>query len=97
MSVYVDKARNAFGRMVMSHMIADTLPELHDMAARIGLKLKWFQATASWPHYDVSQTKRAEAVRLGAIELDRRELVRVIRRLRAKRASLRALVREAMP
>ena len=84
MSVYVDKARNVFGRMVMCHMIADTLDELHAMAERIGMRREWFQAAppASFPHYDVSQTKRALAVKHGAIEVDARELVAHMRRLR---------------
>lgn len=82
MSVYVDKARNVFGRMVMCHMIADTLDELHAFAACIGLKREWFQGDASTPHYDVSLARRAQALLLGAVELERNEFVAVIRRLR---------------
>lgn len=81
MAVYVDRARNPFGRMVMCHMIADTLDELHVMAAAIGMRREWFQPR-SFPHYDVSRTRRATAVMLGAVEVDRRELVTIIRRLR---------------
>ncbi len=79
MNVYVDKARNQFGRMIMCHMLADTVVELHDMAQRIGLKHEWFQPL-SRPHYDVSKAKRAEAIKAGAVELDRRELVAMMRR-----------------
>jgi hypothetical protein len=82
-SVYVDRARNRLGRMFMCHMIADTLDELHAMAAAIGMRRDWFQPT-SFPHYDVSLTRRARAVKLGAVEVDRRELVRIMRRLRVK-------------
>lgn len=86
MSVYVDSARNRLGRMVMSHMIADTQAELHAMAQAIGLKREWYQPSppASSPHYDVSRTYRAAALKLGAIELDRIALVAKIHELRAK-------------
>lgn len=80
--VYVDKARNQYGRMKMCHMVADTLDELHAMADRIGVKRKWFQNHAT-PHYDICQAKRQLAVEAGAIEVDRRGLVAVIRRLRS--------------
>lgn len=84
MSVYVDKEENRFGRMIMCHMIADTLDELHAMAGRIGLQRNWFQPVSS-AHYDLSKSRRAEAIRLGAVELDRHAFVGVIRRLRAER------------
>jgi len=85
MSTYVDpllewgwKMR---GRTVPScHMIADTLEELHAMAAAIGMKRTWFQANASHPHYDLTPARRADAVRRGAIELDRRAFVETVRR-----------------
>jgi hypothetical protein len=44
---------------------------------------KWYQREASTPHYDISKEKRAVAIAAGAIEVDRRGLVAVIRRIRA--------------
>ena len=84
MSVYVDKATNAFRGMRMCHMIADTFEELHAMADKLRLKRAWFQASppASFPHYDISLSKRAIAVKLGAIECDRNEIVAHMARLR---------------
>lgn len=81
MTVYVDNARNRLGRMVMCHMVADTVDELHEMAAQIGMLRTWFQP-GSWPHYDVSVSRRRVAVEAGASEVTQRELVRVIQRLR---------------
>lgn len=79
--VYVDRVENALGRMKMCHMIADTPEELHHMAARIGMRRGWFQPK-SFPHYDVAKGRRAEAVRLGAIDCDRRTFVTHLRRIR---------------
>ena len=83
MSVYVDAAVHRYGRMVMCHMLADTPAELHAMADRIGVARRWYQARASTPHYDVCKSKRAIAVAVGAIEIDRARLGEVLRAIRA--------------
>lgn len=65
MSVYVDQARHRFGRMIMCHMVADTLPELHEMADKIGINRKWFQ-NKKLPHYDICLSKKELAIQNGA-------------------------------
>ncbi|MGB3935173.1 MAG: DUF4031 domain-containing protein [Burkholderiales bacterium] len=85
MTVYVDNGRLPLGRMRMAHMLADTLDELHAMARALGLRPEWFQANASTPHYDVCQAKRARAIDLGAVPVDGRGIVAVVRRLRKQR------------
>lgn len=84
MSVYVDRCAIGYGRMLMCHMIADTFDELHAMAYRIGVPRRWFQKSppASFPHYDIAQTKRALAIAAGAIDCDRNDFVGHMRRLR---------------
>lgn len=73
MTVYVDDVRWPFGRMIMCHMWADTEEELHDMAAKIGIRRQWFQEPpkASWKHYDISLGKKAEAIARGAVLTDK--------------------------
>lgn len=83
MAVYVDASIHSYGRMTMCHMLADTEKELHEMADKIGIKRKWYQANASTPHYDICKAKRILAVENGAIEVGRKEMVNIIRRLRA--------------
>ena len=78
MSVYVDKMKSRYGRMIMSHMIAHTVGELHEMAIKIGVKAKWFQ-NKKIPHYDICQSKKKLAIENGAIELDRKDFVTVMR------------------
>ena len=74
MTVYVDDMykypMGQFGRMKMSHMIADTDEELHAMADRIGLARKWYQGD----HYDVSLALRGKAIAAGAVAITLREL-----------------------
>lgn len=82
MSVYVDDAKIPYGRMKMCHMLADTEDELHCMADRIGVKRRWFQQQTSVPHYDVSLSKRRLAVEAGAVELGRRDVGKLVQRLR---------------
>ena len=79
MAVYVDNAAHRFGYMLMCHMIADTLDELHTMADKIGVKRQWFQQKRKdMPHYDICKTKRKLAIKYGAIEIDQRETVRIL-------------------
>ena len=66
----------------MNHMLADTEAELHAMARKLGLRRAWFQDKGSTPHYDVCLSKRQEAIALGAVAVDRCELVLIMRRLR---------------
>jgi len=81
MSVYVDNlfvcATTRYWRHGKAcHMFADTLSELHAMAKRLSLKRSWFQPGAmSLPHYDLTASKRQQAVRFGAIEITREQLV----------------------
>ena len=58
------------------HMVSDeSVEELHEFAARIGLKRKAFQS-ASRPHYDLRPSTRQLVVSLGAEEVGMRDLVR---------------------
>ncbi len=74
MTVYVDDMYKVpmgrFGRMKMSHMIADTEDELHRMAIKIGVFKKWYQRD----HYDICMSKREHAINLGARAITMREM-----------------------
>lgn len=83
MPVYVDKAQHRLGRMVMCHMLADGIDELLAMADTIGVNRKWFQPK-SHPHFDICKAKRAKAIAAGAVEVDRRQLVNVMKRYRGR-------------
>lgn len=82
MTVYVDMERNRLGSMIMCHMFADSASELHEMAAAIGMKREWYQPR-SFPHYDVSLSRRKVAIRLGAVEVTRREGYEIRKRIRS--------------
>lgn len=65
------------------HLTADTKEELHKFAAEIGLKMAWFQNANNerW-HYDIVPSKRTEAIRKGAVEIDRAGMAEIIEKRR---------------
>jgi len=84
MSVYVDELKRQqrhwrYGKSC--HLFADTVSELHTFAASIGLKREWFQDTRH-PHYDLTASKRRQAVREGAIEISARDYIKIKRSAR---------------
>ena len=85
MAVYVDDAVTLWRGHRWAHLMADTLPELHAMAARLGIPARAFQDKTSGAHYDVDAALRAQAISLGAMPISRH----------ADRALLRAVIRNA--
>ena len=84
MTVYVDDWRQLAraGRITdwWSHLTVgpdDDLAELHAFAERIGLRRAWFQ-DKPWPraHYDVTDSKRRQAIAAGAVPVTWREAAR---------------------
>jgi len=70
MSVYVDDMYAPFGNMLMCHMVADTKEELLAMVDKIGVQRKWIQKEGTTgEHFDIAKSKRALAVKAGAIEI----------------------------
>lgn len=79
MTIFVDDLRAYAGkRGLWCHMAADgDLRELHLMARKIALKPSWFQArNPRHPHYDLVPSKRALAIKLGAVAVDSMTLVK---------------------
>ena len=83
MTVYVDDMRCPYGQMVMCHMIADTDAELHAMATKIGVSHRWHQRPpAHDSHYDICLSKRALAVKAGAVQITIRQAAMMCARRR---------------
>lgn len=87
MAVYVDDmcitSLGVYGRMRMSHMIADTSEELLEMADKIGVKRRWLQRPGTcWEHFDICKAKRAKAIQLGAKQITMRQLVQKVQERR---------------
>lgn len=77
--VYVDNMAVKFGNMVMCHMVADTTEELLTMADKIGVNRKWIQDEGTYlEHFDISVSKKKEAIKYGAIEITMMSLGRMV-------------------
>lgn len=75
MSVYVDDMRMqaTVGQLNRrwSHMMADTTEELLAFAAKLRLRPEWIQYPGTWKeHFDVTDAKRYQAIKLGAVQLE---------------------------
>lgn len=95
MAVYVDDAAipatvpngRAQHTSRWSHLFADTQAELHEFAARLGLRRSYFQpgkprsdgTPSPFWHYDVTAGKRQQALRLGAQPVGWRDSPRIMR------------------
>ncbi len=64
-----------------AHLWCDAGEEdaLHAFAAKIGLKRAWFQNKPRLPHYDCTPSRRAAAVKLGAVPYSLTDWVRARR------------------
>jgi hypothetical protein len=92
MAILVDELREypgvALPFTVWCHMATDAdFEELHEFAARLGLRRAWFQRD----HYDLPAHGRAAAVALGAEQVATGELLRRMAGPRGERARRRAL------
>ena len=81
--VYVDHARIPYGRMLMSHLMADTPDELREIARKLNIERHIQHPGTPKEHLDVSQSKRAEAIKMGAASVTGRQLVEIIRSKRS--------------
>jgi hypothetical protein len=96
-TVYVDRAqipaRAGRHHARWSHLTADTEDELHAFAAGLGLRWSYFQPgkplggrpPVAW-HYDVTEGKRLQALRLGAQEIGPEQWREILGRRRAEAA-----------
>jgi len=75
MAVYVDEimghgnvapAAKRYGHK-WCHMTADTVEELKEFAAKIGLQASWFQDHLVHPHFDLTPAMRSKALANGAV------------------------------
>ena len=77
--VYVDNMNRKFGRMKLSHMIADTTEELLEMVDKIGIDRKWIQYPGTYrEHFDISEVKKKIALSLGATQISMMDLGRIL-------------------
>ena len=78
MTVYVDDMYQTefgrYGRMKMSHMMAETSAELLAMAQTIGVHKCWLQhAGEAGEHFDIAKSKRELAIAAGAVPITIRQ------------------------
>lgn len=80
MTVFIDDIAISKDDRVWYHLMSDTDgDEIHNFANRLGLKRSWFHVD----HYDLTEGKRQQAIRMGAKPAKAIDLV-AIRKARRK-------------
>jgi Protein of unknown function (DUF4031) len=77
-------------------MVADTKGQLLEMAALIGVNKKWIQAENTYQeHFDICMSKKAKAIKLGAVAVSGRELTKITMNRKGAPAKLKQWVNES--
>jgi len=82
MAIYVDNVRIPHRGKLWCHMVADTLEELHNFARKLNIPRQGFHVEASYPHYDITVELREEALLLGAMMGNRKQIIRCAKQLK---------------
>ena len=87
MPVYVDSLKPSIKNKNWKydkscHLVADSLEELHAFAKEIKMPIAWFQNRLGMPHYDLTEGKRAEAIKAGAVQMSEAQLVDMMMKVR---------------
>ncbi|KAA0236372.1 MAG: hypothetical protein JJLCMIEE_00142 [Acidimicrobiales bacterium] len=76
MTILVDRAIWPHRGRKWAHLVSDeSLEELHDFANRLGIPRRAFQGD----HYDLPEEARRQAISMGAVPTEARDLVRRLR------------------
>lgn len=78
--VYVGTRKYRLGRMMMSHMVADSYEELMEMVDNIGVNRNHYQKWSSIPHFDICQEKKQLAIEIGATLVSDKEIIKMFRK-----------------
>ena len=72
MVVLIDYSKNGW-----SHLVADSIPNLHQFAKNMGVKKCWYENKRGkkQPHYDIKAKKVDIAIKNGAIQSTSKEIL----------------------
>lgn len=90
MATYVDNVNIKWRNNIWCHLVADSLDELHSFAKAIGLKREWFQASASYPHYDITLKTRSIAISKGANIGTRKQIIKCAYKLKEEQDRIKS-------
>lgn len=76
MKILIDRPKNGW-----SHLVAETLPDLHAFARKIGVKRHLFENKRhkNKPHYDIKQSYFKKAIAAGAIVVESRIIINFLK------------------
>lgn len=84
--VYVDNAFVERRGRRWCHLLADSVEELHEFAAAVGLSKQAFHRAARIPHYDVTSTQRLWLLEQGAKPVTARQAILLTKHLTVTKA-----------